>query len=219
MARRPGHHPPAAARAPALPAEGRTLVVVDAERTATAEQADVFLALPEDRDVEALGVLRALVREEPFSGDPPVAGLEDLAARLRGCANGAILHHVRDHVAALALSALVRDLDTGAHIVTAVLLTRATRRRRGRPRLADRLPLGGEPRGRAPRGEPWRVERGRILARGDADAALVVGSDPLEHLPAAAADALRAIPVVTIDARATTTAEAARVAFTTSARA
>ena len=68
-----------------------------------------------------------------------------------------------------------------------------------------------------PEASPGEWSATAVLARGDADAALVVGSDPLEHLPAAAADALRAIPVVTIDARATTTAEAARVAFTTSA--
>ncbi len=201
-----------------LPAEGRTLVVVDAERTATAEQADVFLALPEDRDVEALGVLRAVIREEPFSGDPPVAGLEDLGARLRGCANGAVLHHVRHHVAALALSALVRDLDTGTHIVTAVL------RHQGNAAGAEDVlawqtgyPSAVSLATGHPEASPGEWSATAILARGDADAALVVGSDPLEHLPAAAADALRAIPVVTIDARATTTAEAARVAFTTAA--
>ena len=68
-----------------------------------------------------------------------------------------------------------------------------------------------------PRTSPGELGAAAVLARGDADAALVVGSDPLEHLPAAAADGLRAIPVVTVDARATTTAEAARVAITTAA--
>jgi len=201
-----------------LPADGRTLVVVDAERTASAEQADVFLALPEDRDAEALGVLRAVIREEPFSGDPPVAGLDDLGARLRDCANGAILHHVRDHVAALALSALVRDLDTGTHIVTAVL------RRQGNAAGAEDVLAWqtGYPSAVTfapghPVASPGELSAAAVLARGEADAALVVGSDPLEHLPAAAADALRAIPVVTVDGRATTTAETARVAFTTAA--
>jgi formylmethanofuran dehydrogenase subunit B len=56
-----------------------------------------------------------------------------------------------------------------------------------------------------------------LLERGEADAALIVGSDPLEHLPERAAAHLRAIPVVSIDARSTTTADAARVAFTTAA--
>jgi formylmethanofuran dehydrogenase subunit B len=44
-----------------------------------------------------------------------------------------------------------------------------------------------------------------------------VGSDPLDHLPPAAAERLRSIPVVSVDARDTATAGAARVAFTTAA--
>ena len=68
-----------------------------------------------------------------------------------------------------------------------------------------------------PRSNPGELSAAAVLARGDADAALVVGSDPLEHLPPAAAERLRAIPVVSVDARDTATADAARVAFTTAA--
>jgi formylmethanofuran dehydrogenase subunit B len=56
-----------------------------------------------------------------------------------------------------------------------------------------------------------------VLERGEADAALIVGSDPLGHLPQPAAGHLRSIPVVSVDARDTATAGAARVAFTTAA--
>jgi formylmethanofuran dehydrogenase subunit B len=56
-----------------------------------------------------------------------------------------------------------------------------------------------------------------VLEHGEADAALVVGSDPLEDLPPAAAERLRAIPVVSVDPRDTATAAAARVAFATAA--
>ena len=41
---------------------GRTLVVVDSERTSTAEMADVFLQIPRGRDFEALWTLRMLLR-------------------------------------------------------------------------------------------------------------------------------------------------------------
>jgi formylmethanofuran dehydrogenase subunit B len=44
-----------------------------------------------------------------------------------------------------------------------------------------------------------------------------VASDPLAHLPAAAAQRLRELPTVVVDARATATAQAARVAFATAA--
>ena len=51
-----------------------------------------------------------------------------------------------------------------------------------------------------------------LLERGEVDAALVVAADPLEDLPR-----LRELPIVVVDARATATAEVARVAFTTAA--
>jgi formylmethanofuran dehydrogenase subunit B len=71
--------------------------------------------------------------------------------------------------------------------------------------------------GGGPRANPGELNAPAVLDRGEADAALVVASDPLGHLPAAAAERLRAIPVVSIDAADTATARAARIAFTTGA--
>jgi formylmethanofuran dehydrogenase subunit B len=200
-----------------LPAANRELVVVDDRRTATAEQADAFLELPTDRHVEALWTLRALVAETPIDAavEPP---LRELAARLVGCANGAILHRVRGHVEALALYALVRDLCRITHIV-AVLLRREANAAGAEDVLAWQT---GYPaavsfaRGH-PRANPGELSAAAVLERGDADAALVVGSDALEHLPPDAAEHLRAIPIVSVDARDTATAAAARVALTTAA--
>ena len=201
----------------ALPAANRALVVVDERRTATAAQADAFLELPADRDVEALWTLRALVRDEPTDAavEPP---LRELAARLRACRNGAILHRVRGHVEALALHALVRDLCRITHVVTVLL------RREGNAAGAEDVLAWqtGYPaavsfaRGH-PRASPGELSAAAVLERADADAALVIGSDPLEHLPPPAAERLRAIPVVSVDCRDTETVGAARVAFTTAA--
>ena len=198
-----------------LPGDGRTLVVLDERRTATAEQADLWVEVPAGRDVETLWTLRALVREERVEGDP---ALGELATRLRGCENGAILHHVHGHLAALALHALVRDLDRITHVVSATL------RHEGNAAGAEDVlawqtgyPAAVSLAGGHPRTSPGEFGAAAVLARGDADAALVVGSDPLGHLPAAAAERLRAIPVVSVDARDTATAAAARVAFTTAA--
>jgi formylmethanofuran dehydrogenase subunit B len=202
-----------------LPGADRELVVVDTRRTATAQQADTFLELAPDRDVEALWTLRALVREEPVADasepDPP---LGELAVRLRGCRNGAILHHVRGHLVALALHALVRDLSRDAHIV-AVTLRRECNAAGAQDVLAWQTGYPGAvsfATGR-PRANPGELTAAAVLERGEADAALVVGSDPLEHLPPAAGERLRSIPVVSVDARDTATAGAARVAFTTAA--
>jgi formylmethanofuran dehydrogenase subunit B len=112
----------------------------------------------------------------------------------------------------------VRDLDRITHVVSATL------RHEGNAAGAEDVlawqtgyPAAVSLAGGHPRTSPGEFGAAAVLARGDADAALVVGSDPLEHLPAAAADGLRAIPVVSVDARDTATAGAARVAFTTAA--
>jgi formylmethanofuran dehydrogenase subunit B len=202
-----------------LPADGRELVVVDDRRTATADEADTFLEIPAGRDVEVLWTLRALVADTPVADDDAVPpALRDLAGRLRRCANGAILHHVQGRVEALALYALVRDLARQTHVVSVTL------RHEGNAAGAEDVlawqtgyPSAVSLADGHPRANPGESSAVAVLGRGDADAALVVGSDPLAHLPTAAAEALRAIPVVAIDARATTTADVARVAFTTSA--
>jgi formylmethanofuran dehydrogenase subunit B len=202
-----------------LPDPSRELVVVDARPTATAEHADTFVELPADRDVEALWTLRALVGETPVADPPgPEPALGALAARLRGCRNGAILHHLRGHVEALALNALVRDLCRATHVVSVTLRHEANAAgaedvlawQTGYP-AAVSFATGH------PRASPGELSAAALLERGDADAALVVGSDPRDHLPPAAAERLRSIPVVSVDARDTATAGAARVAFTTAA--
>jgi formylmethanofuran dehydrogenase subunit B len=202
-----------------LPGADRELVVVDQRRTATAERADAFLELRAERDVEVLWTLRALVREEPVAeAAQPDPSLAELAARLRGCRNGAILHHVRGHVEALALHTLVRDLSRVAHVV-AVTLRRESNAAGAHDVLAWQTgyPAAVSFATGYPRAEPEQLSAAAVLARGDADAALVVASDPLDHMPAEAAERLRSIPVVSVDARETRTAAAARVAFTTAA--
>ena len=198
-----------------LPAAGRELVVVDARRTATAEQADAFVELPADRDVEALWTLRALAAGTPVAHDP---SLDALAARLRGARNAAILHRVQGHVEALALHALVRELCRITHVV-ALLLRREGNAAGAEDVLAWQTGYASAvsfARGH-PRSSPGELSAAAVLERADADAALVVASDALEQLPPAAAERLRAIPYVSVDARDTATAGAARVAFTTAA--
>jgi formylmethanofuran dehydrogenase subunit B len=199
-----------------LPGDGRTLVVLDERRTATAEHADTLLERPASGDVEALWTLRALVRDDaPRDADP---ALTDLARQLRGARNAAILHHVRGAVEALALQALVRDLSRVAHVV-AVTLRQEPNAAGAEDVLAWQTgyPSAVSFAAGHPRSSPGEYSAAALLERGDADAALVVASDPLDHLPTAAAERLRAIPFVSVDARDTATVRAARVAFTTAA--
>jgi formylmethanofuran dehydrogenase subunit B len=181
----------------------RALVVVDAQRTATAEEADAFVELDAADDFEALWALRALVTNAPLDHDraPPV---DELARRLLGARHVAVLYG--DEVEALALFALVRDLARDRHAVTLGL------RRDANGRGAEDVlawQTGFPAAVSFARGHPREaLSAAALLERGEVDAALVVASDPLEHLPA-----LRELPLVVVDAAATATAAAARVAI------
>ncbi|MEN3279251.1 MAG: formylmethanofuran dehydrogenase subunit [Solirubrobacteraceae bacterium] len=201
----------------------RALVVVDAQRTATAEEADSFLELDAAHDFEALWALRALVAGAPFDRDRatelPLDALDELVGRLLAVRHVALLYgDAGDELDALALFALVRDLSRGRHAVTLGL------RREGNARGAEDVlawqtgfPTAVSFARGYPRANPGELSAAALLERGEVDAALVVASDPLGHLPAAAADRLRELPVVVVDARATATAAVARVAFATAA--
>jgi formylmethanofuran dehydrogenase subunit B len=196
----------------------RALVVVDAQRTATAVEADTFIELDAAHDFEALWALRALVAGAPLRRDRarelPLAALDDLAERLLGARHVALLYGGMDELDALALLSLVRDLGRDRHAVTLGL------RGEGNARGAEDVlawqtgfPAAVSFARGHPRGNPGELSASALLERREIDAALVVASDPLEHLPAAAADRLRELPMVVVDARGTATAAAARVAF------
>jgi formylmethanofuran dehydrogenase subunit B len=193
----------------------RTLVVVDERRTATAEEADAFVALDAAQDFEALWALRALVARAPLDadrmGDVPVAALRELAERLLGADHVAFLHGALDELGALALFALVRDLSRERHTVTLGL------RGEGNARGAEDVltwqtgfPAAVSFARGYPRANPGELSAAALLERGEVDAALVIASDALARLPG-----LRELPTVVIDARDTETARAARVAFAT----
>jgi formylmethanofuran dehydrogenase subunit B len=200
----------------------RALVVIDALRTATAEEADAFVELDAAHDFEALWALRALVTGAPLDRDRieelPLDGLDDLAQRLLGARHIAVIYGDVDELGALALFSLVRDLSRDHHAVTLGL--RSDGNARGaedvlawQTGFAAAVSLA---RG-YPRANPGELSATGLLERGEVDAVLVVAADPLEHLPAAAADRLRELPTVVIDARATATSQAGRVAFATAA--
>ena len=200
----------------------RTLVVVDGQSSPTAAEADEFIEVAPELDFEALWALRALAREVPLERDLaarlPLDALEQLAARLRACSYGVVLHGPAPYASSLALLALVRDLARVAHVVALPL------RREGNARGAEDVLAWqtGYPaavsfaRGH-PRARPGEFNAAGLLERGEPDAALVVGFDALRELPPRAADHLRRIPMVVVDPRATETASAARVAFATAA--
>jgi formylmethanofuran dehydrogenase subunit B len=200
-----------------LRVDSRALVVVDAQRTATAEQADAFIELDAASDFEALWALRALATGAPFdrarAGDLPLDALDDLVERLLAVPHVAVLHGILDELSALALSSLVRDVSRDRHAVTLGL------RCDGNARGAEDVlawqtgfPAAVSFARGYPRANPGELSAPALIERREVDAALVVAADPLERLPG-----LRELPTVVVDARATATAAAARVAFATAA--
>ena len=66
-----------------------------------------------------------------------------------------------------------------------------------------------------PRFNPGEYIANRILARGEADAAMIVANDPNLHLNESANDRLVTIPLIAMDYRDTSIMRGATVAFTT----
>jgi formylmethanofuran dehydrogenase subunit B len=191
-----------------LRVETRPLVVIDAQRTATAEQADAFVPLDAAHDFETLWALRALVTGAPLDRER-AAGLplDDLAERLLAARHVAFLHGALGELEALALFELVRDLGRDRHAVALRL------REDGNARGAEDVlawqtgfPAAVSFARGYPRANPGEFTAAALLERGEVDAALVVAS----VLPG-----LGELPTIVIDARPT--AAAARVAFATAA--
>ncbi len=196
---------------------GRTVIVVDQERTATAEQADLFLKIEASRQFEVLWTLRALVRGVEL--DPvrvrALAGaelsrLQELGERLMAARYGAFFHGslitqgiLTEAAATLeAAYGLVRDLNRQARFVilgmgepgnsqgAEAVLTWQT----GFPTSVD-LSAG------YPRSLLGVTTASRRLGCGEADLALIVGALPLEQLDENSRAHLAKIPTVVIAPR------------------
>ena len=207
----------------------RTCVVIDIQRTATSERADLFLRVPPDRDFKILWVLRALLAGQDL--DPtdveqqtglPVATWQDLLDQMRAARYGVIIYGAgisrppRSSVNPAAVMALVSELNAYARFVALPLIGG------GNPTGADNVLLwqtgypGAVDLSRGyPRYLPHETSVTQLLARREVDAALIVASDPAADLPSAAAEYLAKIPSVVLDSEESLTLTRATVAFAT----
>ncbi|MEO6811146.1 MAG: formylmethanofuran dehydrogenase subunit B [Isosphaeraceae bacterium] len=196
---------------------GRSVLVADASPTATAERADVFLQVQPDAQFETLHALRALIRQVPL--DPRRAEtstgvlweqLRDWADRLTKARYGAFffgdgLGKARGGSANVeAALLLVRDLNTTQRFVALTLGGP------GNPSGAESVltwqagfPTGVDLSLGVPRPLPADLTALDLLARGEADAALIVADDPTPYLSPAARDHLGRIPTIVIAPDAT----------------
>ena len=204
----------------------RHLVVVDVQPTATSAVADDFIQVEPGRDFEALWTLRALVGGIAVETDAvlgvPLDQLQALAQRMKSCRSGVVFFGLGlsqsglGHANVEALLRLVTELN--AH-------TRFYARRMRVPgdvAGADSVlcwqtgyPFSVNLNRGYPRYNPGEYSANELLARGEVDACLLVGSEGVRALSPAAQDRLRHIPLIALDYPLVETSPPPTVRFTT----
>jgi formylmethanofuran dehydrogenase subunit B len=206
----------------------RFAVLVDVRRTPSTPVADMFIQVKPGTDFEVLWALRALVkgrRVDPKIEEKTGVKLEtlaDLAHRMKTCKFGALLFGMGltmtrgRHFNSGALLALASDLNEFTHFVAKPV------RGHGNVTGADNVvswqtgfPFGISFARGYPRFNPGEFTTVDVLSRGEADAALIIASDPASNFPKAAAEHLKRIPTIVLDTKASVTGQIAKVVFTT----
>jgi len=205
----------------------RTCVVVDVRKTKSAKAADIFLQVKPRSDFEALWALRALAKGIEL--DPEVVleetGIElsrwqDLMDRMKAAKFGVIFFGMGltmtrgKHANAEALLSLTRDMNDYTRF------TCKPNRGHGNVTGADHVvtwrtgyPFGVNLARGYPRFNPGEYTASDILARGEADAAMILASDPMANFSQPAREHLKTIPYIAFDPKETPTTRQATVAF------
>ena len=208
----------------------RTCVIVDVRRTKSARAADIFIQIKPRRDFEGLWTLRALAQDIELDGDQverdtgvSLSIWQDLMERMKACKFGVIFFGMGltmtrgKHCNSEALLALVRDMNKYTRF------TCKPNRGHGNVTGADNVvtwrtgyPFGVNMSRGYPRFNPGEYTTADTLARGEADAALIIAADPMSNFSQPAREHLKTIPYIALDPKETPTTRAAAVAFTVS---
>jgi len=206
----------------------RTVVLVDVRRSKSAAAADLFIQIKPRKDFEALWLLRALVKGldvDPAAADDtgvPLSVWQDLAQRMKRCRFGVLFFGMGlsmtrgKHLNVEAALHLSQDLNRFTRFYAQPM------RGHGNVTGADNVvswqtgyPFGVSLHQGYPRFNPGEFTTADTLARREADAALIIASDPMANFSGPARDHLASIPYIVLDPKYTPTVQHARVAFTT----
>ena len=206
----------------------RTAVLIDVRKTKSSKAADIFLQLKPRSDFELAWALRGLaagVEIDPDIEQKTGISLERLTEVMDGMKAakfGAILFGMGltmtrgKHINSEAVLALARDMNKHTRWVAKPM------RGHGNVTGADNVvswqtgyPFGVNLGRGYPRFNPGEFTTSDTLARGEADAALIVASDPMSNFSQPAREHLAKIPVIVLDPKLSETAKIAKVAFTT----
>jgi formylmethanofuran dehydrogenase subunit B len=206
----------------------RTVVIVDVRRSKSAPAADLFIQVRPRTDFESLWILRALIKGVALTEADckitgvPLATWQDLAQRMKSCRFGVFFFGMGlsmtrgKHLNVEAALALARDLNAYTRFYIKPM------RGHGNVTGADNVvswqtgyPFGVNLSRGFPRFNPGEYTTADTLARAEADAALIVASDPMANFSQPAREHLKRIPYVALDPKETPTVRHATVAFTT----
>jgi len=204
----------------------RTIIHVDVRKTPSTRMADAFIQIKPHSDYEIFSVLTALVKGHDLDvaevGGVPMEEWRRLVALMKDADYG-ILHWGMGltmtrgrHFNSGAVLALATDLNEFTHFVAKPV------RGHGNVTGADNVvswstgfPFGINFGRGYPRFNPGEFTTVDLLSRGEADAALIIASDPAANFPKPAVEHLKRIPVIVLDPKASVTGQIAKVAFTT----
>src|SRR5438309_8810257 len=206
----------------------RTVVLVDVRKSKSAPAADIFLQVKPRKDFEALWALRALVKGVELDASVeaetgiPLGQLKDLAGRMKACKFGVLFFGMGlsmtrgKHLNVEAALALARDLNEHTRFYAKPM------RGHGNVTGADNVvswqtgyPFGVSLGRGSPRFTPGEFTTADTLGRGEADAALIIASDPMGNFSQPAREHLAKIPYIALDPKETPTVRGATVASTT----
>jgi formylmethanofuran dehydrogenase subunit B len=207
----------------------RYCVLVDVRKTKSAKAADLFIQIKPRKDFEALWALRALAKgveldaaEVEAETGVPLSTWQALMERMKQAKYGVILFGMGltmtrgKHLNSYALLALARDMNAYTRFVCKPM------RGHGNVTGADNVvtwrtgyPFGVNLARGYPRFNPGEYTTSDTLARGEADAALIIASDPMANFSQAAREHLARIPYIALDPKETPTTRAATVVFHT----
>lgn len=201
----------------------RRMIVADVRPTASTKTADTFLQLRQGSDFEVLHAMRHILRGGTLHG--PVGGIEPKALaqvveEMRSCRYGVAFMGMgltmtrgRD-LNVRELFSLVTDLN--AHTRFAVVPMRG----HGNVTGADQVftwqigfPFAVSMARGYPRYGPGEFTAVDALARGEADAAVILSSDPGAHFPRGAVEYMAKIPTIVLDPEESLSASTATLWF------
>ncbi len=206
----------------------RTCVVVDVRKTKSAKAADIFIQIKPRKDFEALWTLRALAAGIELDAEQveretgtPLSQWQELMDKMKECKFGVMFFGMGltmtrgKHCNLEALLALTRDMNAHTRFVA------KANRGHGNVSGADNVvtwrtgyPFGVNLSRGYPRFNPGEYTTSDTLANGEADAGLIVASDPMANFSQPAREHLASIPYIALDPKDTPTTRAAAVSFT-----